>query len=249
MIDQDLRHRAVFFDLDGTVLDDSGLPAAVRGACERVARASGAAPEQLMAANTAVWQELWPEVEEQWMLDAAVDAGGIGERAWAETLSRCGITDERLVRLAADTYRTLERQCLRPYPDVAGALRELHEAGFVVGLITNGASSLQRDKLDAAGLDTAFDPVVVSSEVGVKKPDPAIFEHALLAAQADPAASWHVGDNLWVDVAGADRAGLRSVWVTREGRPVPEGAPHPDLAVRSFTGLAATLLAQAPRQA
>lgn len=236
----------VFFDLDGTLLDESALPGAVRGACELVSRATGVGVDRLVEANTATWQELWPELEEEWML-GGVDDEEVGERSWSGTLERCGIPDPSLVRAAVARYRDLERRAHRIYPEVPAVLDAVRRSGHRIGLITNGASGMQRGKLAAVGLSTTFDPTVVSSEVGVRKPDPGIFEHALVQAAAEPADAWHVGDNPWVDVCGAAAAGLRTVWVNRTGLERPADVPRADLEVASLDELPGLLRDQNPR--
>ena len=234
---------ALFFDLDGTLLDETALPGAVRGACEAVAAETGVRVERLVEANTATWEELWPEVEVEWML-GPIDDEAVGARAWAGTLARCGLRDPSLVARAAAVYRDLEARAHRLYPEVPAVLQAARGAGFRTGVLTNGASAVQRRKLAAVGLTDAFDPVVVSSEVGVRKPDAGIFEHALVQAGAEPARSWHVGDNPWVDVTGAARAGLRTVWVNRSCGARPGDGTAPDLEVRSLEGLVERLTAR-----
>jgi hypothetical protein len=92
-----------------------------------------------------------------------------------------------------------------------------------LALVTNGAACLQREKLEQSGLAGHFDAVVVSADVGVGKPDPAVFQRALsmLGARADEAVM--IGDNLVRDVDGALAAGLRAVWINRFGQPRPPG--------------------------
>lgn len=238
---------AVLLDLDGTLLDGSGLPAAMRTTGERLALLTpGLDPERFVEAHTAAWQELWPEVEDEWMLGHRAGRS-IERRAWAAALHRCGLDDPRLVDAAETLHREAARAAHRAFPDVEVALQELREAGFRTAVVTNGAAELQREKIGDARLEHATDLVVVSSEVAAKKPDPAIVEHTLLELGADAARSWFVGDNLWVDVLVGIRAGLRTVWVDRRGRHRPDTAPVPDLEVPDLTGLAALLLAQAPR--
>lgn len=232
---------AVLFDLDGTLVDGSDLPLAVRGVATLIAaRVPGLDAADLVEANTAEWQDLWPEIEDDWML-GTLPGEQLNERAWRGTLGRCGVHDDALVALASAAFRELERRVIRPYPDVRPALAALRAAGCRLGLVTNGASVLQRDKLQALGLDGELHPVVVSSEIGARKPDRAIFDHALLAADLDPGSTWFAGDNLWVDVLGAAGAGLRTVWVNRSGGPRPDDAPTPDAEVTSLVELPALL--------
>jgi FMN phosphatase YigB (HAD superfamily) len=69
--------------------------------------------------------------------------------------------------------------------------------------------------------------VVVSADLGVAKPDAAVFEHALEQLDIDRADAVMIGDSIAKDVDGALAAGLRAVWVNRTGQPVP--ADRPDL--------------------
>jgi putative hydrolase of the HAD superfamily len=89
----------------------------------------------------------------------------------------------------------------------------LRAAGVGVGLVSNGAGDAQRRKLAAIGLAGAFDAVVISGEVGVRKPDAAIFRFALDQLGRAAADAWFVGDHPMLDVDGARRAGLRAVWL------------------------------------
>ena len=94
--------------------------------------------------------------------------------------------------------------------------------------------------LRALGIEHRFATVVVSGEVGVAKPDPAVFGLVLGALGVGPERVWHVGDSLEADVAGARAAGLTAVWLNRARTPRPAGAPEPDHEISSlaqFTGL------------
>jgi putative hydrolase of the HAD superfamily len=234
---------AVLLDLDGTLLDGSELPAALRATGERLAAlAPGLDPDDFVRAHTAAWEELWPEVEDEWMLGAG-SGTSIERRAWAATLARCGLDGPALVDAVAEIHRETAKAAHRPYPEVRAALSALRAVGFATAIVTNGAADLQRAKLADAGLERAVDLVVVSSEVGTKKPDPAIAEHALLELGADPSRSWFVGDNLWVDVEVGVRAGMRTVWVNRAGRIRPADAPVPDVELADLAGLPERLAA------
>jgi FMN phosphatase YigB (HAD superfamily) len=84
--------------------------------------------------------------------------------------------------------------------------------------------------LEQAGLRSHFDALVISHDVGVRKPRPEIFEAALAALAVEPAEVLHVGDNLEADVAGAAALGIRTVWLTRCVRdPAGARARAPDV--------------------
>jgi putative hydrolase of the HAD superfamily len=110
----------------------------------------------------------------------------------------------------------------RPYPEVPEALRRLRADGARLAVVSNWDVSLH-DVLERTRLRPLVDAVVISAELGVAKPDPAIFRAALerLGANADDAL--HAGDSLEHDVAGARAAGLEAVLVARDGAPVPAG--------------------------
>ena len=227
----------ILFDLDGTLIDDSGLPDAFRATCARIGALTGVPTDDLVVANSAAWQEAWPEVEDEYLVGE--DAGrSIVEDAWRGTLQRCGILDAGVLAAAVDAWAEEERRSFRLYPDVLPALDRLRSVHARIGMVTNGASAVQRTKLEATGLIDAFDPLVISSEAGVRKPDPAIFEHALALAGATAAETWFVGDNLWHDVQAAKDSGLRAAWIDREGAGLDPGWPRPDRVLRSLVDLA-----------
>ena len=110
----------------------------------------------------------------------------------------------------------------RAYPEVPDVLARLRAGGARLAVVSNWDVSLH-DVLERTGLRPLVDAVVISAELGVAKPHPAIFLAALqrLGATADGAV--HVGDSLEHDVAGARAAGLEAVLVARNGAATPEG--------------------------
>jgi putative hydrolase of the HAD superfamily len=86
-------------------------------------------------------------------------------------------------------------------------------------------------------IETFFDMVIASGEMGVAKPDPAIFQVALDKLLLGPEAVWHVGDSLANDVAGAKAAGLTSVWLNRSATKRSIEAPQPDFEITSLSAL------------
>ena len=79
---------------------------------------------------------------------------------------------------------------------------------FRLGVITNGYIDSQRGRLNASGLTGYFDPLLISEEVGVAKPDARIFEMALDQLEMRPADVLYVGDSISHDRAGCTRAGI-----------------------------------------
>ena len=87
------------------------------------------------------------------------------------------------------------------------AISQLRIGGIRVAVVSNSDGSV-RESLSRAGFDGLFEFVVDSHEVGLAKPDPAIFVHALERLGLDPAAAWYVGDSIFHDVGGGIAAGL-----------------------------------------
>jgi putative hydrolase of the HAD superfamily len=235
--------KALFFDLDETLLDGSATREAMVRTCGTIAVSQpGLDAARLLEANGEVWQHYWPEVEHKWTL-GALDGTTVSLEAWRRALRACGRDDESLALLANDTYWQHRRAALRLFDDVQ-ELFTLLQTRLPLALITNGASDTQRDALQAVGIEHHFGAIVISGEVGIAKPDASVFGFALNKLGVESENVWHVGDNLRTDVAGAKAASLTAVWLNRRGVPWTEGDPKPDYQIRSLTELATLLQAE-----
>ena len=106
----------------------------------------------------------------------------------------------------------------------AAALRDLCDAGWMLGIITNGMVDNQQGKIKNAGLAGLVDGWVISDEIGVRKPDAEIFR--ALARRLDcPLDGWMIGDSLELDVIGGAAVGLRTAWITAAPAPPPASGP------------------------
>ena len=229
--------RALFLDLDDTLLDNSLHPEAIVRTCVEIAASHpGLDGALLVEANREVWDAYWPEVEDKWTL-GILDGASVGLEAWHRTLQQCGCSDESVVQRATQTHDRLARAAYRLFDDVHEVLAPMAGAHVPLALITNGAADTQRAKLAALGIEHWFDAVVVSAEIGIAKPDAAIFELALDSLAVEREAVWHVGDSLTTDVAGGRGAGLTAVWLNRTGVPRTRDEPEPDLEIRSLLEL------------
>jgi putative hydrolase of the HAD superfamily len=84
---------------------------------------------------------------------------------------------------------------------------------YALHVITNGFRDVQYFKMKNSGLLPFFDTVTDSSSVGVKKPDPRIFKHALQVGQVAPNEAVMIGDNLEADIEGALATGMHAVHI------------------------------------
>lgn len=87
-----------------------------------------------------------------------------------------------------------------------------------LALITNGLSSVQRARIERLGLADYFSAVVISGELGIAKPDPAIFHHLFAELDHPPIDECIIiGDSLSSDIAGGHNAGIATCWFNRSG--------------------------------
>jgi putative hydrolase of the HAD superfamily len=204
-----LHIRAVLFDLDGTLLDR-------RSTFRRhIELMIGRHPKMF---GCGVNETLVNELLE-------LDRNGFADRR--EFYSSV----ERHLGLAAGSGSILHRTFEEYFPEscvpmsrVTDTLDSLRERGVKVGLITNGRALMQNRKVDGLGIRPHLDSVVISDDLGVRKPDRRIFAAALegLAVAASSAA--YVGDNPEADVFGAKRSGMFAVWRRDQWWPEPKEA-------------------------
>ena len=123
---------------------------------------------------------------------------------------------------------------------VTDLVEELSRIRKPWGIVTNG-STRQRETIHAVRLDTLCPCVVVSGEVGHRKPEPEIFHEALRCLGLDAGAGvLFVGDDPVTDIGGAQSVGLSTAWVHR-GRTWPDGLPAPDHEVSHVADIATHL--------
>jgi putative hydrolase of the HAD superfamily len=92
--------------------------------------------------------------------------------------------------------------------------------------------------LEREGVAGLFDAIVVSDEVGWRKPRPEIFHTALDRLGVGPGEALFVGDRADIDVLGAQGVGMQAVWLNPAGEPLPAGAPEPEFQVRDLAEVA-----------
>ena len=121
-----------------------------------------------------------------------------------------------LIRRATDRYFAVEDSLRAPATGAAALLAELKASGYRVGILSNtiGGRWVQH-WTDTHGFRPYVDAVVVSDEIGIRKPRPEIFLTTLERLGIDdPARAVMVGDTLAHDIVGAQRVGMRTVLVS-----------------------------------
>ena len=128
-------------------------------------------------------------------------------------------------------------------PDVASCLEALHRAGYRIGAIAN-QPSVVREALVRDGIWQRLALWVISEDLGLQKPDPRIYAHAVERAGVRPAACAMVGDRLDYDIRPARSLGMRTVWVLRgeaPSDPTPGQLAEADAWIRGLDELPGTL--------
>jgi len=204
----------VFFDADGTLFDyDSAEAAALRGAFERCALPFEAGVGSLYTEiNAAIWRDF--------------ELGKISQQQ---------LRTERFDRLFAAVGLTADSaKFSRHYLAILGVQTGLLDGAegvvrALVGkirmlLITNGLAEVQHPRFAAASIHDCFAEIVISGEVGLAKPDPAIFDFAFERI-GRPAKErvLMVGDNLGSDILGGANYGIDTCWYNPEGTPNGHG--------------------------
>lgn len=235
--------RAVFFDLDETLVDDDRcMRVAVAQTCKKLAeRYPQIAPGQLEATYLRVSNEWWTNSGSVPRASAGGTSDGraIRTEVWGESLATCGLVAKRMAIEAAGIYSQERKATYCLFPDVDEVLNALHKT-FVLGVITNGPDT-QREKIDSTKLADYMDVVIISGEVGVGKPAPGIFTRALISVQVSPREAIYVGDSLTWDIAGAKSAGLYSVWINRKRISRPHNVAQPDIEITTLRDLISIL--------
>ncbi|MFC8876124.1 HAD family hydrolase [Streptomyces ardesiacus] len=188
----------VLFDLDGTLTDRQ---AALSNALSSLGHAHALSPEA-----------------ERWL------GAALADRATADDFAR--LRDAfGLEASATDLWREyvdLMSAAVTCRSEVLEGLAGLRAAAWTIGIITNGASDIQRAKLAGTGIASLADGVAVSGDLEIRKPDLRLFEVAASRCGVSLAdGGWMIGDNPAGDIGGGHQAGLRTIWL--RGRPWPDG--------------------------
>ena len=147
------------------------------------------------------------------------DAEFVGVRFWDEAMKRLPLGS----RLMPHAREVLE--FLRPR--------------YRMYILSNGFTELQSRKMHSAGIEGYFDGVILSEDIGVNKPNPEIFYHALRVAGVGASEALMIGDNLEVDIAGASRVGIDQVYydIVASGGNAVSLQPSPTYVVTSLLDL------------
>lgn len=187
--------RWIFFDWGGTLKDEFAIYRNISTVCVSYLGSAGV------------------EADEEALYDRLIELERIDARIQLSlALTEFGVPEHHVTGAMVSAEAELRAQ--PSYEGVDEMLSAL-QGSFTMGVISNHRKGLDQ-VLCREGLSSFFDVVVGSGDVGLAKPDPAIFRHALRLADCDPGMALMVGDHPLEDISGARSAGMRTVRV-RQG--------------------------------
>jgi putative hydrolase of the HAD superfamily len=127
------------------------------------------------------------------------------------TLAKFHIIDSKLTNDLNNGYIEISPNQTNIFPHAIETLTYLQNQGYNMHIITNGFKEVQYRKLKNCGFEPFFDVIVCSEEVGVNKPEAAVFHHAMKRANAQISKCVMIGDDLLVDFHGAQNAGMKAI--------------------------------------
>lgn len=234
--------KAIFFDLDDTLLwDKKSIKEAFAATCKLAQERYGVDPDlfeeavreaartlyssyetfeftQMIGINPfeGLWGNFLDDQDEFRKMKEIIP--GYRSDAWTMGLKAVGIDDQEFGYELGERFPLERRNLPFVYDDTFETLEAL-KGKYKLLLLTNGSPDLQNTKLSITPeLVPYFDQVVISGDFGRGKPDPALFEHALSLMSLSNDEAIMVGDNLLTDILGANRAGMKSVWINRHNK-------------------------------
>ncbi len=215
--------RLLSLDLDDTLLDSDGLAEMrIRAALDEATRLLGDLDP--VRADLALREGLTVDPVTVGRMPAFLDALGVANDSVEGVAIRAEYN-----RVLIDALEWIEGA-----REVLLRLRE----HFTLAVVTNGPPEMQWPKVRKFGIESLVDHVVVSGDVGHRKPDPRIFEFLFAQAGVSASHAAHVGDSIHSDIAGARAAGMTAIWYPPKKRAHDEvGEHHPDAIIDSLADL------------
>lgn len=250
----------VIFDLDDTLLVEvTSAEAAFLSTCEWVQHKYGlepdefhttlrqrartlwyASPERELIERISVshWEGLWARFlgDEPDMTRLREWAVYYRQASWEQALQAFGIDDPEFASQLSLEFRKQREQRHVLFDDTLPILHALH-GRFKLGLITNGLSCLQHEKIDGSGLASFFDTMIVAGDIGLAKPDPSVFYTTLERLHATPDQAVMVGNSVSGDIGGAQAVGMKAVLIHRGEVHAPDNTITPDLTIDNLMRL------------
>jgi len=220
-----MKYTSVIFDLDDTIFDRN---AAQIRAVELFVKKL---PDVFHAHSTQIIVEAFLDSDRKSVEDyeAGISNDNLRENRSRYFLETLGIEQEH--------RDTITEIYLQDYPrvniPVTGAVPLVKELSktLPVAIISNGLPDVQYKKIEAIGLKGVFTCIVLSEEIGIRKPDSRIFHHTTDLLKVQPSDCLFVGDSFAHDIVGAKAAGMQACWYNSESSESENHGVQPDFVI------------------
>jgi putative hydrolase of the HAD superfamily len=229
--------KAIFLDLDDTILNDSGpVDACWLDACAIGSAECGVAKNVLFGAIKSTGEWFWSDPERHRL--GRLDLETARTEVVRLALKGLEIDSDGLAAMIGRAYHDRREERLEIFPDALKTLQWFRDQGCRLALLTNGNGIPQRRKIDTFGLAPLFDSILIEGEVGFGKPDPRIYRLALERLGVSPADVWTIGDNLEWDVVQPQKLGIFAIWINPSEPDASDlGSARPDRIIRTLSDL------------
>ncbi len=166
---------------------------------------------QRLRVEESVYSATWPKLQAGWVCGRIASY----QDALTQLCAEAGVRPDLLEieSLADETRARISKVFRSVLPEVTDMLEGLRQSGLKLGVVTN-AHDLDTEPWAESSLAGYFDVFVASHEVGICKPDPAIYELACDRLGVEPSDVYFVGDGGSDELAGAEAVGMRAFWCT-----------------------------------
>jgi putative hydrolase of the HAD superfamily len=235
--------RAILFDLDDTIITEGArFPILIQVAEELAASLAPYSPVAVADALERALQAFWSDPARAKVARLGVSFGirQARERVIGDVFRSMGLGAgaPSLATTFCDRFSELRSLSAQIFDGARHTLESFREMGVLMALVTNGASDIQRAKLERFSLAALFDHVQIEGEHGFGKPEERAYRHAMQVLGVEPSETWMVGDNLEWEIAAPQRLGVYAIWHDHLGRGLPpDTSVRPDRIVRSLSEL------------
>lgn len=230
-------YKAIIFDLDNTLLNYSQSELQCMRQTIQAHRLLGEEQDE------GIWEKFWNAYLQSnyahWM--SFVNKEGrhrsiedVLIQSFRDTLKETVQQDEQHSLLAQTYWDYFCNTCI--YEEGAREVLHAVSGNYQLGIVSNGIGAAQRKRLAAGEIDHLFDSIVVSDEVGVRKPHKEIFEFALQQLKVNSSEVLFIGDSLHDDYAGAQNSGVDFCYYNRNRQAVSQQF-KPRYTINSITEL------------
>ncbi len=194
--------KGVLFDLDDTLYDSSSFADRARREAIKMMIDSGLNATEVEAYN---------------ILQRIIKQKGSNYTKHFDDLVKAimGHYEPKIITMGIITYHNVKFALLRPYPDTIKTLIELKNMGLKLGVITDGITIKQWEKLIRLGIVDFFDDVITSEEFGLGKPNIEFFEYGINKMELNPNETVYVGDRVDRDIIPAKKVGMHTIRILK----------------------------------